>query len=457
MKGLLCMGIVNSLIKLLCLVNVVFSLSVDVDDDESICAAAKIVADGEWNYYEGFKKGGTVGMFSAPNYWWNAGEAFGGLLDYYILCDKDNSTLKKWISDGMIHQAGEDFNYVPSNQSMTEGNDDQGVWGMTTMQAVERNFTDVGDHSWLELTQAIYNTMNSRWDSEHCGGGLRWQIFTWNSGYDYKNAIANGCLFHIAARLARYLGNETYAETAEKVWDWMEDVGFLGHDGDDLYVYDGATISNNCSDVTKTKWSYTYGIFMAGAAYMYNYTSEEKWLERTLQILEASSYFFRDNIMTESSCLSTSGLNKCNNDQMSFRSLFSRCIGLTSVLASDSYDTIRPLLETSAQAAAGTCDGGEDGVTCGQNWSGGYDGKYGLGTQMNVLEVLMALLNKDAHPPYTAHTGGSSKSNVNAGTDTDDQTNKNELKISGKDKAGAGALTAIVLAIILGGAVWMLF
>lgn len=100
----------------------------------------------------------------------------GGLLDYYTFCDNDNKTLKSLIYDGMYHQAGESFNYIPSNQSMVEGNDDQGVWGLAVMEAVERNFTDPEDHSWLSMTQAIFNTMDARWDTEHCGGGLRWQI-----------------------------------------------------------------------------------------------------------------------------------------------------------------------------------------------------------------------------------------------------------------------------------------
>lgn len=48
--------------------------------DRILCEAAKFVVQGELNYYEGIKYGGTVGMFASPNYWWNAGEAFGGIV-----------------------------------------------------------------------------------------------------------------------------------------------------------------------------------------------------------------------------------------------------------------------------------------------------------------------------------------------------------------------------------------
>ncbi|KAG7191736.1 mannan endo-1 [Scheffersomyces spartinae] len=432
------------------------AVSLDVADMNSICSAAKAVANGEWNYYEGLRKGGTVGMFQPPYYWWNAGEAFGGLLLYYSFCELDNSTLERIIYDGMYHQAGEDFNYIPANQSLVEGNDDQGVWGMTIMEAVERNFTDPPDHSWLLMTQAVYNTMNLRWDTLHCGGGLRWQIFTWNSGYDYKNTISNGCLFHIAARLGRYLGNDTYVETADKVYRWMEDVGFLHFQGDVLTLYDGAMITNNCSDPTIHKWSYSYGIFMAGCAYLYNATGDDIWLTRTQDIWSASSYFFNNSVLTETTCAPY----HCNNDQRSFRCLFARCARLTMLLVPEMYDDIYKLMKTSAEAAAQSCSGGTDGVTCGLDWSvHGWDGVYGLGEQMSALETILSMvvgIKSVDSAPYTSTDGGSSASNPEAGLNTVDHTNQNQITVTGKDKAGAGIITAVCLGVILAGAVWMI-
>ncbi|EMG51122.1 DFG5 Mannan endo-1 [Candida maltosa Xu316] len=442
-------------ISLLFFTSSVQSVALTINDKDSICAAAKLVADGAWNYYEGFKYGGVVGMFAPPNYWWNAGEAFGGLIDYYTFCDPTNDTLKQWLYDAMYHQAGENYNYIPSNQSMTEGNDDQGVWGMAIMQAVERNFTNPEAHSWISMTQAVFNTMNARWDTGNCGGGLRWQIFTWNSGYDYKNSISNGCLFHLAARLAKYTGNSSiYIETAEKVWQWMDDVGFLTEeDNGNSRIYDGAKVENNCSTVTDLRWSYTYGVFMSGCAYLYNFTGDTIWQTRALELVEASlSYFFANKIMQETTC---QPYNLCNNDQRSFRSLFSRCLGLTMLLMPETRDQILPYLEASAAAAAQSCSGGDDGVTCGENWSAaGWDGVYGLGEQTSSLEVIMSLIVED---PISIKTGGSNQTNFAAGTDTEDNVNKNELNITGKDRAGAGILTAIVLAIILGGSIWMIF
>ncbi|WEJ95665.1 mannan endo-1 [Yamadazyma tenuis] len=439
------------------MITITIAVDITIGDVDSVCEAAKYVADGEWNYYEGLKYGGVVGMFASPNYWWNAGEAFGGMVIYYTFCDNKNESLRDLIVDGMYAQAGSDYNYIPSNQSLTEGNDDQGVWGMAIMEAAERNLTQPSDdHSWIALSQAIFNTMNARWDTSHCSGGLRWQIFTWNSGYDYKNTISNGLLFHLAARLARYTGNDSYVDTAEKVWNWMSDVGFFNRDGDDLIIYDGAKIANNCSAITKTRWSYTYGILLSGCAYLYNHTQDETWKEYSEEIIRvAVDYFQSDGIMSEASCASGS---HCNNDQRSFRSLFSRCLGVASVLIPGSDSLMSDFLTKSAEAAAQSCSGGTDGVTCGEDWTAsGYDGVYGLGEQMSALEVMLSTIQGNFAAPLTVDTGGNNDTDSEAGLGSEVQTNSNEVKISGKDKAGAGVLTAVVLAILSGGGAWMIF
>jgi mannan endo-1,6-alpha-mannosidase len=87
------------------------------------------------------------------------------------------------------------------------------------MDAVELQFPDPPPEkpSWLSLAQAVYKEQIKRWDTSHCGGGLRWQIFPFNKGYSYKNTISNGGLFQLAARLARYTDDQAYADWADKV------------------------------------------------------------------------------------------------------------------------------------------------------------------------------------------------------------------------------------------------
>lgn len=137
------------------------------------------------------------------------------------------------------------------------------------MSAAEMKFPDPPpkEPSWLSLAQATFNLQAARWDTENCNGGLRWQIFSFNKGYDYKNSISNGGFFQLAARLAKYTNNATYAEWAEKTWDWMHTTPLFT---DDYRIYDGVNIVN-CSSPTLLQWTYNVGTFLMGAANMYNY------------------------------------------------------------------------------------------------------------------------------------------------------------------------------------------
>jgi mannan endo-1,6-alpha-mannosidase len=124
-------------------------------------------------------------------------------------------------------QVGANDDYMPANQTHSEGNDDQCFWGLAAMSAAELAFPNPpsSQPQWLALAQAVFNEQMNRWDPDNCGGGLRWQIFPFNAGYDYKNSICNGCLFHLGARLARYTGNNTYVDYCNQLYDWLEQVG----------------------------------------------------------------------------------------------------------------------------------------------------------------------------------------------------------------------------------------
>ncbi|KAG7900698.1 hypothetical protein KL935_002631 [Ogataea polymorpha] len=446
-------------------------LDLDTTSQDSVCDAATLIIDGIMDYYEGIRYGGTVGMFQAPYYWWLAGEVFGGMIDTWYFCEND--TYETIIYDALLAQIGQDKDYMPSNQTATEGNDDQAFWGLAALQAAERNFTNPSgeyeDVSWMGLAQAVYNTMWARWDTSNCGGGLRWQIFTWNTGYDYKNSVSNAGLFNIAARIARYTSNDSYAETAETVYNWLRDVNFITLEGDGYQVFDGAKIgTDNCSTLSKSEWTYNYGLLIGGCAYMYNYTEDESWLTEVGRFYEGiSATFLNNSIIYERQCQES---GTCNNDQRSFKSVFSRMLGATAKLVPDYHDKIMDIITASAQGAASSCSGGSDGHTCGMNWAyGGWDGWYGLGEQISALEVMQNLLIDQHDAPYSYYGGqrtndtsstrggGSSSIDDEAGTNADDDSlNANAMKINSKDRVGAGIITGIVLAIVIALTVWML-
>jgi mannan endo-1,6-alpha-mannosidase len=237
---------------------------------ESIKKAAKDVATNMMTYYTGMNPGDNPGNLPDPYYWWEAGAMFNALIDYWFYTGDD--TWNDITIQGMLWQAGENKAFMPNNQSKTEGNDDQVFWGFAAMSAAERNFPNPPDDQpqWLEMAQAVFNTQAPRWDPSSCGGGLRWQIFTWNNGYNYKNTISTGGFFNLASRLAKYTKNETYAEWAEKAWDWTADVGFMTPE---YRFWDGASDLTNCTPVNQIEWTYNAGVYLLGAANMYNLVS----------------------------------------------------------------------------------------------------------------------------------------------------------------------------------------
>lgn len=427
------------------------ALDFDVDNEGSIKNATALVAGGLLDYYTGQQYGQTIGMFSNPYYWWEAGGAWGSILDFWWYTQND--TYNAMLEEALLYQAGENHDYIPLNQSTTEGNDDQAFWGLVVMAAAERNFTNPPETEpqWLYLAQAVFNTMALRWDDESCGGGLRWQIFTWNSGYDYKNTVSNGALFHLAARLARYTGNNTYVDWAEKVFDWMRGIGLLT-ENDNSYVYDGAKVDGNCSTITKLIWTYNQGLLMSGCAYLYNYTGSETWHTRTFEFLNSSDIFFNNSILYERTCQEA---NTCNTDQRSFKAYFSRFLGLTAQLVPAARNQIMDWIRASAKGAAQSCSGGTDGHTCGLNWFyDGWDGKWGLGEQMAALEIMQNVLCLDRPAPYTAAAGGSSVGNGAAGTETS-ATNLSPLDITTGSRAAAGIITAVIGLSIVACTVWL--
>jgi mannan endo-1,6-alpha-mannosidase len=240
---------------------------------ESIKAAASTAAYEMVSYYYGNTTAGIPGLLGDPYYWWEAGAMFSALIDYWYYTG--STEYNAITTQAMLHQRGAHFDYEPENQTKSLGNDDQAFWGMAAMTAAEVGYPDPPDDQpgWLALAQAVFNRQAARWDNETCGGGFRWQIFAFNNGYDYKNSITQGSFFNIASRLYAYTGNETYAEWATKTYKWSMDVGLISSA---YQVFDGTDSAINCTDLNHIQWSYNTGVYMLGAAMMFNKVSQTK-------------------------------------------------------------------------------------------------------------------------------------------------------------------------------------
>lgn len=180
------------------------------------------------------------------------------------------------------------------------------------------------------------------------------------------------------------------------------------------------------------------------------------WGGRVEGMVQGASIFFSpaNNIMYEVAC---EPHGSCDTDNYSFKAYLSRWMAATTKMAPFTYDTIKPLLRASAQAAVSQCTGGQSGTMCGMIWTnnGVWDGTTGVGQQMSVLETVQTNLIQQAKAPFTNKTGGTSKGNPGGGGQTSADPTQDASPIGTKDRAGAGILTTLVLIWLLGGLWWM--
>ena len=80
------------------------------------------------SYYAGDHAGQLGRIFSSEYYWWESGAVCSGLIDYWAYTGDDQ--YNDFIQQALTSQVGPDNDYMPPNQTKTEGNDDQGMWAL---------------------------------------------------------------------------------------------------------------------------------------------------------------------------------------------------------------------------------------------------------------------------------------------------------------------------------------
>ena len=365
----------------------------------------------------------------------------------------------------MLFQTGPDNDFEPTNQTRTEGNDDQAFWAFAAMTAAELKFPNPPESSpqWLALAQAVFNRQAGRWDTGSCGGGLRWQFNSFNSGYGLKNSISNGCFFLLSSRLARYTKNTTYAEWADKTYDWMDNITLI--DNSTWAVYDSISydvITEACNNKPRgdIQWTYNIGTVLAGCAYMWNFTQEPIWETRLNKFLDhTQTIFFSQQygggkVLAEYACEIN---NNCNSDQQTFKAWLSRWLAVTVQLAPFTEAQIMPWLQGSATAISNICNGAGEGTTCGRKWwVSTNDGSVAVGNQMTAMAMVQANLILNTGAPVD-NGEGTSKGNPAAGSNVAPINPADFLpKITVGDKVGAWIITVVLLLALISGAFFMI-
>lgn len=439
------------------------AIDLNTDDPNSIKAAAKSIAADMMSYYTGNQPGQQPGILPGNGqpggyYWWVGGGMFGTLVNYWYYTGDD--TYNQETIAALVTQADQANGgyFEPPAQDLSLGNDDQAFWGIAAMTAAEYNFPNPPKNQpqYLSMAQGVFNRQFYRWDPTTCGGGIRWQIFLGNEGYDYKNSIANGCFFNLAARLGKYTGNSTYLDAATKFYDWSVSSGLVDPSAN-YKIVDGIAVET-CSDYGHgEQWSYNVGVYLYGAAAMYNATGNVMWQERAQGLLSSANTFLKkdatdgQNVLTEVICEPE---GTCQVDQSSFKAYLARWATAAALVCPALAADVRAMLLSSATAAAAVCSnpGGNGGMQCGQKWyTGTFDGKTGIGMQMNAMEVIQTLIDR---PGPLDHKTGSSKGDPLAGS-SGDGTNDGVIHVTTADKAGASILTLMLAAATLGGGFWI--
>ncbi|KAJ5301260.1 hypothetical protein PENANT_c023G09596 [Penicillium antarcticum] len=434
----------RGLLATLLLSNVAKAIDFDISDEQTIKDAASTSAYSMMTWYYGNETGQIPGAF--PDKWWEGAALFLALLQYWHFTG--DTTYNSELSIGLQWQSGDDGDYMPSNYSSYLGNDDQMFWGLAAMTATEYTFPDRSTgYSWLSLAQGVFNTQIKRWDTSSCGGGLRWQIWPYQSGYGMKNSISNGGLFQLSARLARYTGDAIYLQWANKIWDWSVSSPLLSNTT--WNVADSTNVDDDCATQGNTQWTYNYGTYLMGAAYMYNYTNgstQDQWLTAVNGLLNKTfdTFFLTGDIIEDFNCEPS---ETCNDNEILFKGLTSSWLALTAVLVPTTFDSILAKLQTSGAAAAASCTGHNNG-TCGVRWyKSKYDGWLGMEEEISATNVFLAnMINFNTTAPVTSTTGGNSTSDPTAGEDDSDASSGKKTVITTGDRAGAGILTAVFVA-----------
>ena len=379
-------------------------------------------------YYTGNLTGNEPGLLPQPYYWWEAGAMWGGMVEYWHYTG--DRTYNDVVAQAIFAQKSPTNDFLMPEQvydtvcilvsplhhekehllrgMCDKGNDDQAFWGLTAITAAERNFplpANAGSPTYIQLAENVFNDMASpRWNTTTCGGGLQWQFTPANNGFYYKSAIANGGFFQLAARLARYTGNATYSDWAEKAYDWTAAIGLMDGSGNG-YVYDGTDDTQNCTIINHGQWSYNAAVYLLGSAVMANITENDyssPWANRTQALLNGAKAMFTSpfdnatNVMYEFMCEKQ---NNCDTDQFSFKAYLSRWMVAASQMLPALKQQVFDMVTPSAEAAAVSCSG-PDGNVCGTKWYvGSWDGTKGLGQQLSALETIQGLLVDSTQPP----------------------------------------------------------
>ncbi len=255
----------------------------------SIKAAAKDVAFDLMSYYKGNQSGEVLGVLDPEaikwSFWWaDSAILWSTMIDYWRYTGDD--TYNAVTVEALTAQNGLDapdgVPFLPLNWTLYAQNSDHGFWGLASMQAAELGFPAApsGQPGWFELAQGVFDVMAARWrvaEAGSCKGGLRAAILKDRAiDPDRMDSLSGAVFLNLGARLARFTGNQTYADWADKTWSWLVASHLIAENGT---IYSSTNTRTNCSRATpETALPVVPAVLIEAAAYMANLVSPPPFL-----------------------------------------------------------------------------------------------------------------------------------------------------------------------------------
>ena len=217
----------------------------------------------------------------------------------------------------------------------------------------------------FDIAKNTYTEVRDQWDNL-CGGGLYWARNRNDAQLNkavYKSTITNVEQILLGVRLFKITGDRSYLEHAIQVYDWL--VGPSGLVTGDGVVMDGVR-ADACQEFTPNQHSYNAGLFLGGAALLFEATKDAKYMQTISRVFNNYEKVFVQNNIFIDPC-EVSGQPPCRQNQAQFKGVAIYSLNYLYQYSSDSgiKNKIKTWIETSAAAMFNICT---PGYECSNFW-----------------------------------------------------------------------------------------
>ena len=307
-----------------------------------------------------------TGLWDTAN-WWNAANALEATIEYSRLTD---SLTYRGNVFNTFYQKPRYANFI--NPWFR---DDDGWWAIAWIKAYDLT----SEKKYLDQAKFIFWDMTKGWNSV-CNGGLYWHKRELN----YKNAITNGLLLSVAAKLnLREPDDQRYLEWSQKIWKWYQQSGMINSEN---LVNDG--LDSSCRNHGQTTWTYNQGVLIGGLVDLYRSTKDPKLLKQADAIAEASIAKLTRNGILREACEDRNGEDKndCGSDGAQFKGILMRnLVDLYQVSPKPIY---REFIQKNAESIWANRN---EKIQFGLNWAGTIDQADAI-RQTSAIEALNAAI-----------------------------------------------------------------